>query len=381
MQDKLLLLFGFAGSQALTMLALPVITKLYAPDSFGFYSYHLAIVSFLGYVSCFRLNLKQQLTKDNVEIKNLCYLITILFSASVFIMVFLVTNNIVNSFFYFVTVIFLGFYEINTDFQSSKKNYFIIAKCNITRTLITIAVQTFFYKFEYGLFWGFFVGLSISQLVVYRADFKIECKSFERSDINFMLKNTLISLVGYAGSSLPLIMVFHFTSAFESGLYSLADKLSLAIIVIINNVVSRLIYNDLNDVNSLIEVILSWYKRTISLLMVLVLVIFLIPNNVFLFIFSESWHSSFDFFKALVPWVGLQILIIPFSCAYIKVGLENKLLKLEFFKNLVRVSFITGLLINGMSTYDAIVISSLITGSLSIFFYYRDFKRNEVTFY
>lgn len=379
--DKFMLLLGFAGSQAITIAALPVITNLYTPETFGFYSYHLAILSFLGYISCLRLNLKLQLIKDNETIKDSCYLVSLCFSIIVFIICFFTTEGLFIGLYYFVVVLFLGFFEINTDFLSSKGKYKSIAKLNIVRVVIVVVFQILLSEVNYGLFIGFVLGLVISQLLICSFKTKIEPLFSKELDFSFMVKNTLISLVSYCGSSFPLVLIFHFTSSSNVGLFALADKMGLSIVIIINNVVSRLVYNDLNGKCPPVHALLFWYKRILIISAFIVLVTFLVPNNLFSFIFSESWSSSFDYFKALTPWVFVQIVVIPYGCAYIKLGLEVRLIRMEILKNLIRIISISVLFINNLSLYDTILISSTLTAICSVLIFYRDYKKNEFIFH
>ncbi|MFM5433608.1 lipopolysaccharide biosynthesis protein [Aeromonas veronii] len=376
-----MLLLGFAGAQAITIAALPAITNLYTPETFGLYSYHLAILSFLGYISSLRLNLKLQLVKDNEIIKTACYAVSVFFSIVVFVICFFITKTLFLSLFYFLVVLFLGFFEINTDFSSSKGLYKKIAKLNIVRVIIVVAFQVLLSEVNHGLFMGFFLGLVISQLLTCSFPRKLEPLFSKALDFSFMVKNTLISLVSYCGSSFPLVLIFYFTSSSNVGLFALADKIGLSIIIIMNNVISRLIYNDLNGQLPPVHILIFWYKRIVIISAFIISVAFLVPNDFFSFIFSELWSSALDYFKALTPWVFVQILAIPYGCAYIKLGLEVRLIKMESLKNLIRILSISVLFMSDLSLYDTILISSTLTAICSILIFYRDYKKNEFIFH
>ncbi|MCR9421165.1 MULTISPECIES: lipopolysaccharide biosynthesis protein [Vibrio] len=378
--NKYLLLFGFGGSQIITMLALPVITNLYDPKAFGIYSYHMAILSFLGYIASFRLNLKLQLVESNEEIKNTCYLLAFIFSIVVFSSTLIIYNNIKLSILYFLSVLFLNIFEINMDYSSSKGKYKEIAKSNILRVVIVVIIQIILYKLEYGLFIGFIFGLVISQVVIYSFNFIPRKIKFKNLDGKFMLKNTLISLISSSGSSIPLILVYNYASPLDAGLFSLADKLVLTLIVIMNNVVARLIYNDLNSIISPRLVFKYWVIKLLILSFFLGAIILTIPKSVFTLIFSKSWAISFQYLQSLLPWAFIQVILIPLTCIYIKRGLEINLIKLEFFKNSLRLVMVIILYEINFSTLDVMFISSIVTSIFALIVFFGSYKKNAHIF-
>ena len=378
--NKYLLLFGFGGSQIITMLALPVITNLYDPKAFGIYSYHMAILSFLGYIASFRLNLKLQLVESNEEIKNTCYLLAFIFSIVVFSSTLIIYNNIKLSILYFLSVLFLNIFEINMDYSSSKGKYKEIAKSNILRVVIVVIIQIILYKLEYGLFIGFIFGLVISQVVIYSFNFIPRKIKFKNLDGKFMLKNTLISLISSSGSSIPLILVYNYASPLDAGLFSLADKLVLTLIVIMNNVVARLIYNDLNSIISPRLVFKYWVIKLLILSFLLGAIILTIPKSVFTLIFSKSWAISFQYLQSLLPWAFIQVILIPLTCIYIKRGLEINLIKLEFFKNSLRLVMVIILYEINFSTLDVMFISSIVTSIFALIVFFGSYKKNAHIF-
>lgn len=362
------------------MLALPVITNLYDPKAFGIYSYHMAILSFLGYIASFRLNLKLQLVESNEEIKNTCYLLAFIFSIVVFSSTLIIYNNIKLSILYFLSVLFLNIFEINMDYSSSKGKYKEIAKSNILRVVIVVIIQIILYKLEYGLFIGFIFGLVISQVVIYSFNFIPRKIKFKNLDGKFMLKNTLISLISSSGSSIPLILVYNYASPLDAGLFSLADKLVLTLIVIMNNVVARLIYNDLNSIISPRLVFKYWVIKLLILSFFLGAIILTIPKSVFTLIFSKSWAISFQYLQSLLPWAFIQVILIPLTCIYIKRGLEINLIKLEFFKNSLRLVMVIILYEINFSTLDVMFISSIVTSIFALIVFFGSYKKNAHIF-
>lgn len=379
-KKNMLLILGFGGSQIITILALPFITNLYDPEAFGIYSYHIVILSFLGYIASFRLNLKLQLDENNEDIKNTCYFLAMIFSIFVFFATLIIFKSLILSFLYFFSVLFLNFFEINTDYSSSKRNYKDIAKSNILRVVIVVSVQIFLHDFKYGLFIGFLSGLVISQIAIYSfrlIPINIDLHSLDRS---FMLKNTLISLVTISGSSIPLILVYNYESILDAGLFSLADKLVLTLIVIINNISSRLIYNDLNGESSHSLVFKYWCIRLLIISFLLVSSILIIPDQLFYFVFSDSWGMSFQYLKSLLPWFVTQVVLVPLTCVYIKNGLERNLIKLEFFKNFLRIIAIIIFYKANLSTQDVMIFSSVATAIFSFIVFFGSYKKNAHIF-
>jgi O-antigen/teichoic acid export membrane protein len=69
--DVLKLVTGTTLAQVITVLASPVITRLYGPEAFGFLAVFTSITSIIGVVACMRYELAIMLPKTDEEAANL----------------------------------------------------------------------------------------------------------------------------------------------------------------------------------------------------------------------------------------------------------------------------------------------------------------------
>ncbi|MHA6608496.1 lipopolysaccharide biosynthesis protein [Photobacterium damselae] len=380
--DKMKFVLSFVGAQFITFIALPLITRLYSPSQFGVFSYNLAIISLLGYLSCFRLNLILQLEEGEKSLEKRlmqCYLLIAITTFTLLITSLLLFGfNLIVSI-CVISILLLGLYEIHVDYYSSKLNYSSIAKMNVIRTISVVFFQIILSSINNGLIYGFFIGLFISQLYIIKKESRSIGK-FEwisKNDLTFMYKNTGISIVNFIGSTFPLIVIHYFLTSHDVGVYSLADKLLIAVFIVMNNVVSRFIFNDLKR-KTIKTVFKKWLLILATLFFVVLLVITLIPSFVFGYIFGSEWIDSLSIINCLMPWFGLQLFMIVINCIYIKKQNESKLLWIELVKNLSRIFTILILIYFSISLDMIILISSTIPLLIVIILFYRDTKNENL---
>lgn len=90
---------GTALAQALSVLALPVITRLYTPEDFSVLAVYAALLGMIGVVACLRFEIAIPLPSDDFEAANLMVLglfFTTVISGLVFLLVVLVPEQIAN---------------------------------------------------------------------------------------------------------------------------------------------------------------------------------------------------------------------------------------------------------------------------------------------
>ncbi len=81
--NTLRLVFGNAGAQAINLLTIPIITRLYAPDSYGVLTLFLSVSSITIAISCLRLEtviLLPEKKEDAVNVFLLCIIFVFLFT-------------------------------------------------------------------------------------------------------------------------------------------------------------------------------------------------------------------------------------------------------------------------------------------------------------
>ncbi|MGF1726775.1 lipopolysaccharide biosynthesis protein [Photobacterium nomapromontoriensis] len=382
MNNKKMLFFGFAGSQCITLLALPILTRLYDPLLFGEYNYFITIVTTVAFFFCFRLNLKIQIVnkeaiKNKIVLKSYMLLaLTTILATSIYCYFSGFTIGLI---YFMIVIVFLSLYEIHTDYYSSNKSYKKIAIANILRATTVILFQIMFYKYEHGLFIGFIVGLIFSQILIFKL-IKVRCSDFEgikKSEFVFMVKNSLISSVNIVGLNLPLIIIYNQLDAEIAGIYSLADKLIFAGIVICTNVFSRLIYNDLKE-QAQAKVLKDWICKIVILATIIIIVSMFISEFAIETAFGVKWSLSANVFIALLPWMTIQLIMIPFTCALIYNGKEWYLLNVEILKNISRISVLMLCLYLNYDLVNIILASSIIPLVFGIAIISYGLYKNEI---
>jgi len=75
--DVLKLVTGTTIAQIITIVASPILTRLYGPEAFGFFALFTSITSIIGVIACIRYELAIMLPKSDEEAANLlglCFL-------------------------------------------------------------------------------------------------------------------------------------------------------------------------------------------------------------------------------------------------------------------------------------------------------------------
>jgi O-antigen/teichoic acid export membrane protein len=314
------LVSGSALSQIIVILAMPLLTRMYSPNEFGYLAIVNAFLMVLGVVGSLRYD--QLIYKYNTKYEwSRCFnngLVSslIIFTILLFIFVLCYFFGFLHRYFLITPFLVLAFSitQLYSSLLSVYGLYTTLGYGLITRSLIMILSQYFLntYLGGFALIIGLFLG-QISHLLVLSWVFTL--KSNDRMidlkvdfyDFKDSILSTGQSLSNSFSSQLPSFFIPYGFGLTVMGIYSLAQRLTFLPITFFSNAIRPFILGELNNnradkqkVGRLLQ------KGSMSLLIIGcfgILLINLFAEEFFVLYAGEEWRAAGDTASALSFWV------------------------------------------------------------------------------
>ena len=199
--NVLKLVSGSVASQILSILLIPIISRIYSPDDFGIFQLFMSLSGILVIVSTFSYQFAIMLPKteeDAANVTSICTVLVILTSILTGIIVFLIPVNLDNIFktpgisIYLPLlplIIFLnGMFFVQNYWLSRKTRFGVIAGSRVSNTLTTKILQIGFAKSSVtplGLIGGYVAGYAFADLFMLKG-VKKDLQVFKKVSIKRM---------------------------------------------------------------------------------------------------------------------------------------------------------------------------------------------------
>jgi lipopolysaccharide exporter len=324
----------------ITLVSLPIITRIYSPEDFGQFQILLSIVGVFSVITSLRYEMAIVLPKSRTEA---CAVYTLA-------LIFLVTTTlfIAVGFFFFgglflkllgaevlepyllvmcATIFLAGLVQV-------LKYAIIREKCfkqlGNNRLIETASAQGM--KVCLGLLSPTFLSLFISQVAGYALSLVLAAKykktklHFSRVRLRwaltkyhrFILYNTPAVLVNTVALQLPVFMIARYFGAEFVGYYVLAIKLIEVPLKIVGNAVSQVYYKQAADIfHTGPENLLRLYRRTVAKLFLVlflpVLLVMKLAEPVVPYLLGADWAEVGSIMMFLVVWKFFEFISYPVS--------------------------------------------------------------------
>ena len=163
---------GTAGAQLLTVLAAPLLTRLYSPEDFGMLAVYASLLALISIISSLRYELAIPLPEDDAEAANIAVLSLILVGLSTLLagfMMLLASQPLANVlglpglarylWLLPIGVLFGGTYTIFNYWSVRTKRFTTIASTKLRQAVAMIALQLTAFKLgDIALLYGHVVG-------------------------------------------------------------------------------------------------------------------------------------------------------------------------------------------------------------------------------
>lgn len=357
---------GAAIGQLAVLAAMPFLTRLYGPDSFGVLALVNSTIGILATISALRYEWAipiQKARKDAIHLVNTCLVIlscsviiyTVISSVVVLkrVTIFSLDPGTTAYLLYVpVGVLFLGGYQVLSFYFVREGSYKILS---ISKAVQGFAIAVFcvinglIFNEPAGLVIGYMSGFLCAFLILFSAfprrniDLK-KVLMLARQNIRFAKISFPSSLINSIGAELPTLMLAFMYNSTVVGLYSLSQRAVLTPLGVVSkswgqvycNDLSRLVRNDnMRDARQL-------YVRHVAKLTILFspIVISIAGAAPYLFglVFGEKWWEAGLYLRYLSPMFLLYFLSVPLSQTLFLVNKQDKQFKWDLARMIILVS-------------------------------------------
>ncbi|WOE41671.1 lipopolysaccharide biosynthesis protein [Acinetobacter chinensis] len=362
-----ILVGGTAFAQLISLLCLPIITRLYSPDDFAIFSVYLAFVSILAVGACLRFEIAittQENDQDAVALVVLAVICNIFYTAIITIILLLLGETILKIFNKIELLKYLwaiplgvflsGLYSSLQFWNVRRKKYALLAKTRLVQSVSSSSVQIlsgFLGVGSVGLIYGQlfnFIGGGISLISIFLKENKKKLTRLTTHNLkkifiknkNYPKYSLIEGLLSSISIHLPMIIIFLTVSAERTGYLMLAMKVMAIPLMLIGSAISQIYLADAKNKSlkgDLFDFTYSIIKKVIVLGVMPLILIGISSPYLFPLIFGIKWAGSGSIVLLLLPWFAFQLLTSPVSMALHVLDKQRIAMYLHIFGFLLRI--------------------------------------------
>lgn len=354
---------GTAGAQLLTVLASPLLTRLYSPADFGILAIYLSLLSIFSVVATLRYELAIPLPlsqRDAAQIVVICLGLVICFSFFTATLVFIYGEEAavilgeprLKSYLWLLpfSVFFSGLYSVFGYWATREKRFSEVARTRIGQAIISTLIQLAGFK------WGG-ATLVLSQVAsqsvgtlklgksylknwrLWRLTLK-DAAAMAMRYKRFPLYSTWEGLFNAAGSQLPPLLFGALFSPVAAGLYSLANRVLSLPMSLIGSAVGQVFFSNAAEAHRegrLGILVAKFHAKLAHIGIAPALFLLLCGPDLFALVFGEKWRQAGDFARWMSPWLYLVFVSSPLSTLFAVMERQGHGLIFQFLLLLARL--------------------------------------------
>ena len=364
-KNTLTLAGGTYIAQVISLVSLPILSRMYLPEIFGYFAIYMAILLLLVSISSMRYEFAIVQAKNKNEsmyVVIICILLNIFITCLSFLIIFFYFFFEFNTFknigliTYLIpfNLLFLGTFNILTNWLLKNNKFRNISKLYIIQNILIFASQIIFglIGFNQGLIIGYFFGSSVIFLytffnfvIIFKGREKLSTKKLKNTAKKYIDLPKFSTIGVFADNFSMQAPIFFISSLFSSilvGSFNMVMKALYfplgAISGAINNVLFKKISSLTNTNPELIRPLIIKISFFLFLAMLpFILIFWLFGPEIFLFILGKEWIIAGELSKILVIVIAVRFIVS--SCN--SVMLINKNIKLGVLWQLFRFCTIT----------------------------------------
>lgn len=376
---------GTATAQALTIAAMPLITRLYHPEDFGLLTLFTALLSIFAVISSLRYELAIPISDSNKEASRVLFLavfFTISQSIIIALLIYFFSDKIssllnskpIEKYLWIlpIAVFFTGSYQIFEKWSIREKKFKRIAKTKLSQVVAGLTIQLTGYP--HGSL-ALIIGQAVSQAVGVYSLLRSAIQSIDKNDLTigslketakrykgFPLYSTWTALSNTISTQLAPIIFIAIFSPEIAGLYALTLRVLSVPTSIIGSTVGQVFLSlapAAARTKELPELIASLHAK-LSRAGIPILILLLIAGpDLFTFVFGEAWRRAGVYAQIMAPWIYLQFKWTPLSMISTVLELQRQALIAQFLSLLTRGIILLFISINNLSPINAILLFSI----------------------
>ena len=336
------ILSGTGFAQAIPIAISPILTRLYEPSDFGVMGLYVALSSIIGTIACgrYELAIMQAETQDEaVDVAFLSLTLCIVVSIALLFIIYAYGENLAYSIGLVgdkwiilllpFSVFFFGAYNVFSSLATREKKFTEVRNATIQRSILN-AVS----NLSLGLA-NVSIGLIISQLLSQlHSSLYLVLKAIKYNDYSFRinveryipLANKHINFPKYAlpaalantlGQNLTQIFVTKLYGLDILGFHSLSERILAVPGSLLGNAVSQVFYQQASDEYRTTGRMVETFRYTTIRLLVISATFYVpayvIVEDLFAFIFGESWRVAGEYAKILIPLYFVRMVVSPLT--------------------------------------------------------------------
>lgn len=424
--DVMKLISGTTLAQIISIVVMPILTRLYSPEAFGVLAIYSAIVSVVGEVSCFGYDRAVMLPEDDRDAERIV-VISIILSAAISVLCvplfmvfgrqlsFLIGTQGETNYLWLVppAVLITGIFIVLNQWNSRKKLYGRLSIVRVINSIISSAGQIAagFAGFTASIFMivASIIGTVSSTIYLivrslgrgegrgllqglYWIDVKVLIYRYKK----FPLFDTWSTIINSISWQLPVIMLAGFFSPVEAGYYALGNRVLRMPMNLIGSSMAQVFYQRAAQAKldgSLTHLVKGVFKRLVSFGLFPTLLLAFIGGDLFVTFFGNNWIEAGIYTQILSVWTFFWFISSPLSSLFYVHEKQGMLLAINGMILLTRIAslWIGGALGNarlavtlfaasGIIVYGYLGIFMLLTSKVSVLNICRIFGANTAAF-
>ena len=376
---------GTALGQTITVLASPILTRLYSPDDFGVMAVYVSLLGIFSVIASLRYQLAIPLPEKDEEAANLLALslaIVLLISLLMGLVVWLLSNQIVSwvnapalrpyLWLLPVGIGMVGTYQVFNYWAVRKRAF-----SRIARTKINQALGLVFTQFGLGLLKVGPIGLLTGQIVgqaagtttlvalAWKRDRKafreIRAGGLSRMAIRykrFPLFSFWAGILNTLSVQVPTLILSFFFGSTITGLYALSHRVMSFPVQFVGQSIAQVFFPTAVEANrkgSIARTTEAIFKRLVLIGTAPLLLIGLAAPELFAIIFGKEWREAGIYAQWLTPWMLIVFVSSPLSMLP---SVMEKQGQEALFHALLLSSRVSALYIGGFLNSERVAIAS-----------------------
>jgi O-antigen/teichoic acid export membrane protein len=364
-KDVFTLVKGTTISLIITILASPIITRLYGPEAFGLVALFASITGILAIIVCLRYEAAIVLPKSDEEAANvfgLCMLIVVFFSLATIPFLIVLQQPIVqflkapqlSHFFWLIppTLLISGTFLALNYWNTRTKHFNRLSIARVLSSFSTTGTQlgmgslgyTTGSVLIYANVLGQLVATFILGLQIMRDHLSYFKQTITRKGMveafyqysNFPKFEVVSAFINTLSWQIPIFLLSYFFSTAIVGYYSLGMMVVTYPMALIGSSIGQVFFQKAAKTHhegSLAIIFEEVYSMLIKISMFPLLLLMFIGQDLFVFIFGPSWGEAGYYIQILSPWAVFFFIASPLSTIFSITGKQ----KLSFWLSSVNL--------------------------------------------
>ncbi len=392
-KNSTIVLSGRALGQAVSLLAYPILTRIFSKEDFGIYAVFCSILPLLAFLGTGKYEDALLITKDQKEtISLLGFTLKLLFFVSfLLLLVLFFFRDVVFSFFHMETiteywyyipfsVFIFAFLTLLVNLSNREKQFKTIAVSGISNSFGGSVFKIIFGFLSFHSV-GLILGNVAAQLMGCSAFYKSkqiivkalkgdfsEQREIAKKHNSFPKYNMPISFINSASHNLPFLLLTSIFGHSLLGLFSLSHTIVSYPVGMVTSSLYGVFFEKISSLKrehqSIRPFFFKFWKNSILFCIPVFIFIFILAPQVFKIIFGQEWTESGVILRYLLPWMFVIVLYTPTSFIVILFGKQDKNLWIEIVYFISRcIALYIGIYYNNfkLSIFLYVVIGTIYT--------------------